>query len=890
MRALRAVVVRVLGLFRRARDEREFIHEVESHLELHIDDNLRAGMSPDEARRDALMKLGSIAGVREAWREQHGLPRLESVVQDARYALRGLRRNPGFAVACIATLALGIGANSAIFSVVDGILLAPLPYRQADRLVAIWRQHPTLGGGPDALSPADVTDLARSLTTMQGVEALQANIIPSTISVGGRTVAANGVRVSSGLFQLLGTDALVGRVITADAPDGVVLSHGFWQREFGADPSAIGRTLGQGASALTVIGVMPPTFTFPYASMLRAPISFTRATEVDFWVALPPLSAVREPGTSTGVDHLLAAVARLREDVALDRARADVEVAWRRIALASPEANAGWQPRVVPLHEQAVAPVQSTLVLLLAGVGVILLIACVNVAGMLLGRGLARQHELSLRAALGAGPGRLLQQGLVESLVLSSIGAGAGLLLARWATPVLVRWAPTSTPRLHEVSLDARVAVFAAALAVLSGVLVGLAPAIGSARVEARTALAERGRGATAGRRRLRGALVAVEVALAVVLAVGATLLARSFTAVLNVDAGFRSDRLLTLAINVPGQFDTATKRSTFYERLFSRLEAIPGVEAAGGTTRLPLGGANSTTEVAVEGRVPPEGQWPRADLRRALHAYFQAMDIPLLRGRWFDDRDRAGAQPVAIVNERFVQRMFGGADPVGQQLRLGANAPLRRAVIVGVIGDLHHEGLDVSPAPEVYVSSLQAPPVAPLIVLRTSDDPAALAPAVRAALREVDSALSPYNIRTMADLRSASVADRRFVVRLVGSFALLALVLTAVGVYGVMALSVAERRREMGIRLALGAHRRRLMGMVLRQALALAGAGGAGGMALALALSPLMASQLYGVSPRDPVAVAIVGGLLIVVALIAAAIPARRILGVDPATTLRCD
>jgi putative ABC transport system permease protein len=788
-------------------------------------------------------------------------------------------------------MALGIGITSAVFSVVDGVLFAPLPYPEPDRLLTIWRQHPALGGGPGVLSAADVADLRRSLTTVRGVEALQANIIPVTVSIQGRTVAANGVRVSPGLFALIGRDPLIGRYITPADTDGVVLSHGFWQREFGGDPSVVGRPVGDGAAAMTVLGVMPPSFTVPSASMLRAPVSFTGASNVDFWVALPPLSAVRERvGSGERVSHLYAALARVADGVSLDLARADIELAWGQIAQASAAVNAGWEVRVVPLHQQTIAPVRVALGLLLGGVALVLLITCVNVAGLLLGRGLSRQRELALRAALGAGRARLLQQGIVESLVLSGLGAGAGLALATWIVPVLVRWAPSSTPRLAEIGVDWRVAAFAAVVAIVSGLAIGLVPAVGASRVQARTALAEGGRGQSIGRRHVRDTLVAAEASLAVVLAVGAALLIRSFIAVLDVDAGFRSDRLLTMAMSVPDHLDTAEKRLEFYRRLFARLEAVPGVESVGGTTRLPLGGANSTTEVAIEGRVPPDGQWPRADLRRAVHRYFETMGITLERGRWFDDGDRFGTEPVAVVNETFTRRVIGGGDALGQRVLMGENSPLRQATIVGVVGDLRHAALDVPPAPEVYLYYLQAPPVAPLLVFRATGDAAALAPAIRAAAREVDPAVSPYNIRTMEDLRSVSVAGRRFVVRLIGSFGVLALLLAAVGVYSVTALSVTERTRELGIHLALGAVPHNLMGTVLRRALVVTGTGAAIGLVVALALSPLMASQLYGIGPRDPLAIGAAAALLLVVAVLAAAVPAIRVLRLDPATTLRCD
>jgi predicted permease len=542
----------------------------------------------------------------------------------------------------------------------------------------------------------------------------------------------------------------------------------------------------------------------------------------------------------------------------------------------------------VPLHEQAVAPVQSVLWLLLASVGVVLLIACVNVANLMLARGVARQQELAMRAALGASRGRLVQQVLVESFVLSAIGAAAGFLLARWITPVLVRWAPRGTPRLDEVAADGTVLLFTLAVAAACGAVVGLVPALGVSRTPVREAIGNGVRATADSRRRLRDGLVAAQVGLAVVLTVGSGLLVRSFVAVLDVDPGFRTDRLLTLAINAPPEYDTPDARLALYERLFARLEAVPGVVAAGGTTRLPLGGANSTTTVAVEGRIPADGQWPELDFRRAVHRYFETIALPLRRGRYFTDADRADAPPVVILNESAARRLFGTEDPLGQTLRLGSSSPVRRATVIGVVGDLRHERLDIPPASEVYVYYRQAVPVAPLLVVRTTASPVEMAATIRSAIREVDASILPANVRTMESLRSASVSGRVFLLGLVSSFGALALLLAAVGVYGVISLVVAERRREMGIRLALGASARGLVRMVVAQALRLTLAGIVAGIVLAGLLTPLVASQLFGVTALDPATFGGVALLLLAVALAAAAVPAGRVLRVDPAMTLR--
>jgi predicted permease len=435
------------------------------------------------------------------------------------------------------------------------------------------------------------------------------------------------------------------------------------------------------------------------------------------------------------------------------------------------------------------------------------------------------------------------------------------------------------------------VVLFTAVVAILCGLIAGVIPGFGAARTDVRQTIEEGARGSSTGRHQLRGALVAAQLALAVVLSVGAVLLTRSFVAVVNTDPGFRTDRLLTLQVSVPGKYTTAVeKHLDFYRSLFARLEAVPGVVSVGGTTRLPLGGANSSTQIAVEGRVPPEGQWPETDFRRAVHRYFETMAIPLRRGRTFTEADRDGAPPVAVVNESFAKKFFGTEDPIGRQVRLGPSSPIRQATIVGIVGDLRHQRLDAPPNPELYLNYLQAPPYAPLVVIRTTADPAELAASIVSALHDVDPAILPLNIKTMSELRSASVAPRIFLMALIGAFGVLALTLAGVGVYGVLALVVAERTREIGIRLALGASPGQLIALLVRQAMYLTITGAIAGVVLAIALSPLVASQLYGVGGNDPATIAAVVAALVTVALCAAAIPAARVLRVDPVKTLRCD
>jgi len=535
--------------------------------------------------------------------------------------------------------------------------------------------------------------------------------------------------------------------------------------------------------------------------------------------------------------------------------------------------------------------VRPALVLLLAGVGFVLLMACVNVANLLLARSVARQKEIAVRTALGAGRSRLLAQMLTESLLLAIAGGLVGFGLVWAGVRLLVRIAPPEMPRLNEIQPDFTIVLFTALVSLLAGVLVGTAPAIAAGRGDVQRALKDTSRGVAGGilRQRLRAALVVGEVALAVVLTSGAGLLLHSFVTLLAVDPGFRSDNLLTLQIQLPRRFaNAADARNAFYADLFRRLDSLPGVVATGGTTRLPLGSTNVSTRVLVDGKPMTASEMPEVEMRRAVHHYFDAMGIPILRGRGFTAEDGPKTQPVAVVNQTMARRLWQNEDPVGRRFKMGSDPKTPWTTVIGVVGDLRHAGLDVEPSAEFYIWYQQGPPVAPFLVVRTSGDPAALAESVRSELKAVDKDMPVYDMRTMNEVRAASVAERRFILILASAFGLLALTLAAVGVYGVMALVVSERTHEMGIRLALGAEPSRVLGLVVREGVTLAGIGIAIGFIAALALTPMMAGQLYGIGATDPATLTGVPVLLLIVAMIACAVPARRAMRVDPVTALR--
>ena len=809
---------------------------------------------------------------------------------DARYALRLFHRNPVFTALAVAALALGIGANTAIFTIVNGVLLKPLPYGNPDRLVMVWSTNAIEGRDRDVVAPLDYFDY-RKASAFADLQAAYSFIIGARLSTPTGTDQLLVTAVTPGMFDLLGRAPALGRTFTpADVQTSVIVSHRFWRSRLGGAADALGRVLTIAGQPRTVVGVMPPDFVFPYKSML-GPSGFSRSHDVEAWL---PLGFADGPNQVTGLApvsrsvRLLSVVGRLKPGVTVAQADAEVAGIARQLASAHPDSNRIVGASVVGLHEQAVGGMRPALVLLLAGVGFVLLMACVNLANLLLARSSVRQREMAVRSALGAGRRRLIAQTLVETILLAGIGGIVAMLVVNAGMSALLALAPPDMPRLAEIRADTTVMAFTFLLSLLTGLGIGIVPALAASRPELQSALKSSGRGATAGRgqRRLRGALVVAEVGLAVVLTLGAGLLLRSFLSVLAVDPGFQSDRLLTLQIALPQKYQTPAHRLELYRELFARLESLPGVKSSGGTTRLPLGSTNVTTKVNIEGSDRPAAEWPEVEFRRAVHHYFDAMGIPVRRGRSFTARDNADAPPVVVINETMARQLFGSADPVGKRLQM-AGTPMWRT-IVGVIGDVRHSGLETPPAPEMYTSYLQGPPTNPFIVIRTAGEPSGLTASVRAELHALDKDIAAYDIRPMAQIRAESVGQRRFVLLLVGAFGALALLMAAVGVYGVMALIVSERTSEIGIRLALGAPPAAVLRLVVGQGVTLAAAGIAAGVAVSLTLTPLLTSQLFGIRPVDPATLTAVPALLLVVAACACYLPARRAMRIDPVNALR--
>jgi predicted permease len=836
----------------------------------------------DVVTNAAAMRLSERERTRMTW---------SSIWMDVRHACRMFARNPVFTLLAVAALTLGIGANTAIFTIVNGVLLRPLPYDDPSRLVMVWSTNALEHRDAEVVAPLDFFDY-RKASSFAALEATYSFVARTTLDLPSGAELITVSAATPGMFAMLGRQPAVGRWFTGDELETAVLvSHAFWQRRLGGDPGAIGTVLSIQNHPRTIVGVMPADFVFPYKTML-GPSGFTRSTDIDAWL---PLQFVDADTRVTGVASLtrstrfLSLVGRLNPGVTAAQADGEIRGIAAQLASMYPASNRVIGATVVPLHEQTVGSMRPALTLLLGGVGFVLLMACVNLANLLLARSSVRQREMAIRAALGAGRRRLLRQTVIETLLLSCAGGALAIAAVLAGMQALLALAPGDMPRLADVHPDGRVFLFTFALAIVTGAVVGLVPGFAASRPAAQSTLRDAGRGSTAGRRqrRLRSTLVVAEVALAVILTTGAGLLLRSFLTVLAIEPGFNPNQLLTLQIALPVTYRTPDLQRALYARLLPALEAIPGVTAVGGTTRLPLGSTNLTTKVEVEGHVVAPGEQPEIEFRRAVRDYFGAMGIPLLRGRAFTSEDGPSSPPVAVINERMARRLMPGENPIGRRIRFGGAAGAW-ITIVGVVGDVRHSTLETEPSPELYTWYLQGPPVNPFLVLRCRVDAASLAAAVRAEVQAIDKGIAAYDIRPMTQVRAASLAERRFVLMLVAAFGVLALVMAAVGVYGVMALVVSERTTEIGIRLALGAAPSVVLRGVLGEGLALAATGVSVGVLGALATGSLIASQLYGIRPFDAPTMTAVPLLLLAIAILACLVPARRAMTIDPVSALR--
>ncbi len=820
------------------------------------------------------------------------------MLPDLRFAVRTLARTPGFTLVAVLSLALGIGANSGIFSVARALLLKPLPYANADRLVILWNTSPGLGITEDWFSTAQYFDIRQGNTTFDQVAiAIGGN---ENLTGQGDPSRVGAIRVSSNLLPMLGARPSLGRLFLPedDVPGRAgtaVLGHGTWTRRFGADPGVIGRAITLNGQPYTVVGVLPASFSLP-----REVLPTLGGAE-DAEVLLPLPLGPEDATVRRGEDYNL--IATLKPGAGVHQAQAEMDAITRKLRDGFPEfypANGGLTFAVVPLHEYVVGDVRHALVVLVAAVGIVLLVACVNVANLLLARAIGRQRELAVRAAIGASRWRLARQMLTESLLLATLGGALGLVLARWSLDGIRLLGEGSVPRLHEIAIDGSVLAFTVGASLLSGLLFGLAPVWRLNHVAVHDALkdAARGSGASAGWGRgqaLRRALVVGELALSVMLVVGAGLLVRSFIRLQQVPPGFNPSNVLTLELTMTGQkYGDATAVLDTYRDIWTRVSALPGVSAVGGVSSLPLSQMMAWGPITVEGRTPQPGEaFINVDQRIVSTGYFRAMEIPLRRGRTFGEQDIRSAPRVVVIDQRMADQLWPNQDPIGRRVRRGgfdANSTAPWMTVVGVVGGVKQDALDAESRAAMYLPHLQFPTRALTVVVRGPSSPEALTDSVRQQIRALDPELPMYRVTSMAARLDKSLAERRFSMLLLALFAALALGLATIGIYGVMAYFVTQGTRELGIRMALGASPRAILLLVVGQGAAVAAAGLVIGLGAAFALSRFMESLLFGVGATDPLTFTAIPLALALVALLACYVPARRASRIDPTVSLRSE
>jgi putative ABC transport system permease protein len=871
----------VLRRMDRRRAEKELDEEIRTHIELEIEQNIDGGMSPEQARAAALRAFGNVALSKEDSRTVWGFRSLEMLWQDFRFGLRMLAKNAGFTAVAVIALALGIGANSAIFSVVNTVLLRPLPYPDPNRIMTVWEDGSSHGFPINVTSVANYIDWRDQNKVFEGMAIV--GRISFNLTGAGQPERIDGRRVSANVFPLLGVDPELGRVFLPeeDGPSAnrvVILSHGLWQRRFAGRSDIIGQRLLLNGESYEVVGVMPAYFQFPSrANQLWVPIAFT------------PQQAANRGNNSYEV------IARLKPGVTREQAESEMDTITARLQQQYPDVVKTQGTVVIPLHEQLVGDIKPALLILLGAVGFVLLIACANVANLLLARAAARQKEIAVRLALGAGRGRLIRQLLTESILLSAIGGVAGLLVALFGVSLLKAFIPREITQLTAVGVDANVLAFTFGISMLTGLIFGLAPALQASRFNLNETLKEGGRDSSVGRRGnyLRNLLVVAEVAISVVLLIGAGLLINSFLRLRNVDPGFNPDNLLTMRIALPQlKYPDHARRKTFYSELLSRVEALPGVRSAAVTNWIPLTMQGDTFGISIEGRPDPGAQeMPDVVTRVVSPGYFNTMGIESLRGRLFDEgQDRTDSRLVAVISDTMARRLWPNEDPLGRRIKPGrSDSDEEWITVVGVAEDVRQFELTAEPKLQMYLSYSQPGFFVPgHLVVRTEVEPASLADPVREAVWSIDKDQPVSDIRSMKEIFSESIARQRFSMLLLGIFAGVAMLLGAVGIYGVVSYSVAQRAHEIGVRMALGARRSNVLKMVVGHGLKLVLIGVAIGLVAASILTRLMESLLFNISATDPATFVAIPVVLVVAAVLASYIPARRATRIDPLRALR--
>jgi predicted permease len=887
---LQRLLIRFRSSFSHARQDHELDAEIASHLDFVIEENIKRGMSPEESRRQALIKFGGLEQAKQQHREARGLPALEILWQDLRYAVRSLRRDRSFALIAILILAFGIGATTAMFSIIRAVLLKPLAYQEPERVVLLTKR----------ITPVRFDEMkvaSRSYTELGAFSGLE----HFTLSVIGEPEVLNGARVSGNFLQILGVGPLQGRSFLAQedkpgAPAVAMISAEFWQKRFGGELGTVGKAITLAGTPYTIIGILPPDFQFPFSG-------------ADVWVTKPSESSMIDP-PSRPLSPTLTVFGRLRPGVDIQQAEAELATLKRQYAMAHPgmlDAKLDQPESLQRLKDKVVSDVRLKLWLLMGAVSLVLLIVCANIASLLLARATSRAHEFAVRAAIGAGRGRLIKQLLAESLLLSSVGGVLGVVLAVLSLSAIRGMTFVDLPRAGEIHMDGMVLSFAVTLSILTGVLFGLLPSLAASRPNLSDVLKGSGENANPirskpiyskkeKRSRLfapRGALVVGQVALSVVLLIGATLLIESLAHLYRVDPGFEPAHLLTMHIALPSaNYDTGAKYTAFFDQLIQRTESLPGVRGAALTTTLPMNGSMGVPVQRAEGPSVKLNQRPIAILQITSPEYFRTMEIPLKRGREFNAHDNADSTPVAIINETLARRFWPqyphGPDPIGQTIEMGAHHQVKD--VVGISADVREKGKDQVLMPGLYLPAAQLSNVSGTFIVRTDGDPLSLANAVRAQVLAIDRNLPISHVATMEDVVEAPQGQLRLMMRLLGVFAGVATLLAIIGLCGVISYSVVRRTKEIGIRCALGAQRRNIISLVIGQGLGFSMVGAVLGVGASFAAMRLLKSFLFQVQATDPLTFAGISILFILIAAVASYIPARKASRIDPMAALRME
>ncbi len=881
--------MRFRSLAKRQRVETELAKELRYHVERQTEENIAAGMNAREAREAASRMFGGVSQVEEECRDTRETQYLENFLQDLRYAMRMLGKSPAFTAVIVLTLALSIGANSAIFSVIDGVLLKPLPYPQAERIARVFYRSTSYAKFP--VNPWDFLDFRARNRSFENF-AMYTHADVQLSGTGSDPVKLSAFRISSGYFRVLGVQPARGREFDFSEErrgtgNVVILSERVWRNQFGAAADILGRKVVLDSQPYSVVGVMPAGVDHPGNSYNSVAYGDT----VDAWT---PFTFDGNPNNRGS--HYVEGIGRLKPGVTAEQAAADFNGIMTELA-SQHEGDKGWTIYMVPLFQEIVGPVHQMLLVLLGAVALVLLIACVNAANLLLARAAARQREIAVRAALGAGRGRLARQMLAESLLISLLGGALGALLAIVGVRVLVSFLPPGFPRTDAIHVNGFVFAFTALVAVATGLFFGLVPAVQASRTDLQQGLHEGGRSSSGSGRqtRLRAALVVGEVGLACMLLVGAGVMLRSFVNLLRLDPGFHPEHVLTAEIALPrANYKTTDNIASFYKRLLANLHALPGVHAAGAGTDLPWTGYDENMGgFIIEGKTPPPHEEFHARYHTASQDYFRAVGIPLVRGRFFNDRDNKDAPRALIINDVMARRYWPGEDAIGKRITFD-DKPKESDwfTVVGIVGDVKDAPESSGAEPAFWWPLLQQPfEFANMsIALRANSDPALLTEGLRLALRELDPSLAVAHVRSMDRIAEEQFSTPRFALFLVGLFAALALLLAAIGIYGVISYSVSQRMHEFGMRMALGASSWNLMAMVIKQGVALTVIGAALGLACALLFAGVLANLLYGVSARDPLTLIGVGAMAVVTAALASFPSAHRATGADPMTSLRAE